>query len=141
MSTTLPISPAEAQRLADQDPRAVEAAERQSEAERLGISEQTGSPRVREQSEASEEAIDTDDDDEDLDEDNQDTGTTDAQRLEQSENVEPSPGDTGDRAVAEKKALERGLEIRDFGTAGDWRVYDPKTGKMASKQRLEEPIK
>ena len=132
---------AEAQRLAEQDPRMVEAAERQSEAERLGVSEQTAVPRVREQTEAAEEAIDTDDDeeDDDLDSDERDTGRTHADRVEQSENVEPSPDK--ERAEAEKAAKARGLEIRDWGTEGAWRVFEAKTGRMVAKSALETPLK
>lgn len=51
-------------------------------------------------------------------------------------------GDTGsasERADAEKKAAKRGLEIRDYGTEGQWRVYDAKTGRMVSRAVLDEP--
>lgn len=44
------------------------------------------------------------------------------------------------RAEAERKASERGLEIRDYGTSGDWRVYDPKTGRQVAKSLLDEPV-
>ena len=141
---------AEAQRLADQDPRMIEMAERQSEAERLGVTAPSAPPEVRRQTEAAEEAIDTDDEDgdHDLDED-VDQEEADDEEAEDAEEGEAVPSPTGaapgtaslgDRAVAEQKARDRGLEIRDFGTSGDWRVFDPATGKMVSKLRLEEPV-
>lgn len=46
-----------------------------------------------------------------------------------------------ERAEAERKASERGLEIRDYGTNGEWRVYDPATGRMVSRSLLDEPVK
>lgn len=49
-----------------------------------------------------------------------------------------APGTGDDRAQAEAKAAKLGLEIRDYGTAGEWRVYDPATGRMVAKSRLEE---
>jgi hypothetical protein len=55
---------------------------------------------------------------------------------------EADEGDVEDeRAEAERLAAERGLEIRDYGTAGEWRVYDPRTGRMVSRSALEEPAK
>jgi len=47
-------------------------------------------------------------------------------------------GDKAERAAAEKKAKAKGLEIRDFGTAGDWRVYDPKSGRQVARDKLDE---
>jgi len=42
------------------------------------------------------------------------------------------------RAEAEQRAGALGLEVRDFGTAGDWRLYDKATGRQVAKSRLEE---
>jgi hypothetical protein len=50
-------------------------------------------------------------------------------------------GEEDERAEAERLAAERGLEIRDYGTAGEWRVYDPRTGRMVSRSALDEPVK
>ena len=47
-------------------------------------------------------------------------------------------GAKAERADAEKKAKKLGLEVRDFGTSGDWRLYDPETGRQVSKARLDE---
>jgi hypothetical protein len=40
------------------------------------------------------------------------------------------------RAEAERRASAMGLEVRDFGTAGDWRLYDPATGRQVAKSKL-----
>ena len=42
-----------------------------------------------------------------------------------------------ERAEAERKAAALGLEVRDWGEDA-WRVYDPKTGKLVAKSRLDE---
>lgn len=60
-----------------------------------------------------------------------------------STSAAPAEGDTGapsERQEAEAKAAERGLEIRDYGTAGEWRVYDTATGKQVAKSRLDAPV-
>lgn len=53
-----------------------------------------------------------------------------------------APAEDGNysRAEAEKRAKARGLEVRDFGTGGDWRVYDTATGRQVSKTKLDEPV-
>jgi hypothetical protein len=47
-------------------------------------------------------------------------------------------GSAQDRADAEKKAKKLNLEIRDYGAAGEWRVYDPATGRQVARSRLDE---
>jgi hypothetical protein len=47
-------------------------------------------------------------------------------------------GGEDERKQAEAKAKDRGLEIRDYGTTGEWRVYDPSTGRQVAKSRLDE---
>lgn len=67
------------------------------------------------------------------------TGTATAE-IDTPEEEAAETGTQTERQAAEAKAAERGLEIRDFGTAGDWRVYDPATGRQVAKSRLDEPV-
>jgi hypothetical protein len=63
--------------------------------------------------------------------------------IDQGVDTEEEDDETGtesDRQAAERKAAERGLEVRDFGTAGDWRVYDPNTGRQVAKSALDAPL-
>jgi hypothetical protein len=52
----------------------------------------------------------------------------------------PEASGPSDRAEAERKAAERGYTIRDWGTSGDWRVIDPKTGRQVARSALDEPL-
>src|SRR5262245_3083380 len=45
-------------------------------------------------------------------------------------------GTPTDRERAEARAAELGLEVRAYGDAGDWRVYDPKTGRQVAKSTV-----
>lgn len=140
----------EAQRLADLDPRAIEAAERQSEAERLGVTEATAPPEVRRQTEAAEEAALGDEGEEDTldaepddgqDADGEATGTDmAADVVDTPEEARAETGTLTEREQAERKASLRDLEIRSYGTAGDWRVFDPKTGRQVAKRALDAPL-
>lgn len=49
-------------------------------------------------------------------------------------------GSSYSRADADQRAAQRGLEVRDYGTSGDWRVYDPATGRQVAKSKLDEPV-
>ena len=57
------------------------------------------------------------------------------EEVDTPEEEEAETGAQTEREEAEAKAAERGLEIRDFGTSGDWRVYDPKTGPAGGEER------
>jgi hypothetical protein len=48
-------------------------------------------------------------------------------------------GTQTERQQAEARAAELGLEVRDAGSAGDWRVYDPKTGRQVAKSTVLAP--
>src|SRR5215467_1781589 len=57
---------------------------------------------------------------------------------EEGEDEEDEEGQEDDeedmvRALAQQKAEALGYEIRDWGSQGEWRVYDPKTGRLVSK--------
>lgn len=144
----------EAQRLADADPRAIEAAERQSEAERLGVSEPSAPAEVRRVTEAAEEAALGDEDEEDtLDAEPAQGDDTDDAAADADDETDPAAdvvdtpeearAETGaptEREQAEQKASLRDLEIRSYGTAGDWRVFDPKTGRQVAKRALDAPL-
>lgn len=61
---------------------------------------------------------------------------------EEGEDEEDEEGQEDDeedmaRALAQQKAEALGYEIRDWGSQGEWRVYDPKTGRLVSKAVLE----
>jgi hypothetical protein len=137
----------EAQRLADLDPRAIEAAERQSEAERLGVSERSATPEVTRQTEAAEEAaLGDEDEDDELDaepadaDDATDPADSTPDVVDTPEEARAETGTPTEREQAEQKASLRDLEIRSYGTAGDWRVFDPKTGRQVAKRALDAPL-
>lgn len=63
------------------------------------------------------------------------------ERVEHVPGQDQGNGESGsaqDRADAEAKAKKLSLEIRDYGAAGEWRVYDPATGRQVAKSRLDE---
>jgi hypothetical protein len=62
------------------------------------------------------------------------------EEVDTPEEEEAETGEPTEREQAETKAAARGLEVRDYGTAGDWRVYDPATGRQVAKSRLDDPI-
>lgn len=66
-------------------------------------------------------------------------GGPEATKTPLDEPVEDEAAETGsgtERERAEKRAGELGLEVRDYGTAGDWRVYDPATGRQVAKSTV-----
>lgn len=75
------------------------------------------------------EAVEEDLDEEDEDEDEEEAEATDA-------DAATDPASDPERALAERQAAVLHLQIRDFGTAGDWRLYDPATGRQVAKSVL-----
>ena len=69
---------------------------------------------------AAEAEVDDDEDDED----------------DELEAPEAETGSQTEREKAEASAKRLGLEVRDYGTAGDWRVYDPATGRQVAKSTV-----
>lgn len=67
------------------------------------------------------------------------TGPAAGEVIDTPEEAAAETGTQTERQQAEARAAELGLEIRDAGSAGDWRVYDPKTGRQVAKSTVLTP--